>query len=96
MNRLSDILIQGSEGSPIRLDSAEIIGIEVTITGVQFILGDKGEFAVITLQKDGDGKFYNVVNGGSQVVAALAAVRDLNKFPVRATLTRPGKSFLLS
>lgn len=95
MNKLSDIVPEGTIANPIVMKKTEVLDKPMIIHSVTFTEGEKGEYARLTFQFEGQDTFGVLINGGEDVVAKMHAVADKQAFPVLATLVSVGNANFL-
>ena len=89
---LRDHAEKQAEGLPLRIQ--DIAGIPVTITGVRFNTGQFGPYAVMTVVKDG-GETFDVMTSAMLVLDALEHASVAEAFPVEATFSLKGKTWVI-
>jgi len=85
-SRVSDHVTKRSEVDKV-VKMVDFFDQELTISKVDFLKGQKGDYCFITFNVDGDDTLFGVSCGGAVVVRKLREVCEKGKLPVLAKIT---------
>lgn len=92
MARLLEYAERQKEGGLPKV--SDILGQEVRITGVEFLMGKVGEYAIFEIVDD-NGELQRIQTTGMLVVDALKHAQAAEAFPLDATFTRNDRTYVI-
>jgi hypothetical protein len=90
MNKLSDVKVPEDALLKKGYAAKDLLGQTFTVTEVEKLESDKGEYIMCVVEGDDIEAGKNLVTGSTNVMARLLAAKDQNLLPIQVTMVKLG------
>jgi|GEM_PF-4010178 len=93
ITKFSDIEVPSLYEGTERIRFRDLVGKEIIVKDVTFLLGDFGEYAVFEFQFLGDEKRYSTSTGAKIVMFRLRNLHSTGKLPAQGKVVKEGRHY---